>query len=122
MIIAIDFDGTCVVHKYPEIGEDIGAIPVLKDLIAEAHRLVLFTMRGGTCLVKAVQWFTDNDIDLYGVNVNPTQSVWTDSPKAYAELYIDDAALGMPMVRPPGERPYVDWIEVRKLLTNSGVL
>ncbi len=122
MIIAIDFDGTCVVHKYPEIGEDIGAVPVLKDLIAEGHQLVLFTMRGGKCLVKAVRWFTDNDIDLYGVNVNPTQSKWTDSPKAFAELYIDDAALGIPMVRPPGERPYVDWIEVRKLLTNSGVL
>lgn len=124
MIIAIDFDGTCVTHMYPSIGEDIGAIPVLKDLIAEGHQLILFTMRGGTCLAKAVQWFTDNDIDLYGVNTNPTQSIWTDSPKAYAEIYIDDAALGVPLVRPvtKGERDHVDWSEIRKILTNSGVL
>ncbi len=25
MIIAIDFDGTCVTHMYPKIGRDIGA-------------------------------------------------------------------------------------------------
>ena len=26
MIIAIDFDGTCVTHEYPKIGKDIGAV------------------------------------------------------------------------------------------------
>lgn len=124
MIIAIDFDGTCVAHEYPEIGRDIGAVPVLKEMIKEGHQLILFTMRGGTCLYKAVQWFNDNDIELYGVNTNPTQSEWTDSPKAYAELYIDDAALNVPLVRmaKTGERDYVDWVEVRKLLICLGVL
>ena len=33
MIIALDFDGTCVKHAYPKIGEDIGAVPVLKEMI-----------------------------------------------------------------------------------------
>jgi hypothetical protein len=129
LIIAIDFDGTCVKHEYPEIGQDIGAIPVLKDLIEEGHQLVLFTMRGGMCLVKAVQWFNDNGIDLYGVNTNPTQAEWTDSPKVYAHIYIDDAALGVPLLNvrdfigdTAESRPYVDWSEVRKILTNSGVL
>ena len=32
MIIAIDFDGTCVTHDFPRVGSDIGAIPVLKNL------------------------------------------------------------------------------------------
>lgn len=123
MILAIDFDGTCVSHEYPEIGKDIGSIPVLKELISQGHQLILFTMRGGTCLQKAVQWFTENDIELYGINQNPTQWSWTDSPKAYAELYIDDAALGIPLIKEDDlDRPYVDWDKIKMLLILSGVL
>ena len=39
MIIAIDFDGTCVYHDYPYVGKDIGAVPVLKELVAAGHKL-----------------------------------------------------------------------------------
>lgn len=39
MIIAVDFDGTCVTHEYPHIGKDIGAIPVLQQLTQEGHQL-----------------------------------------------------------------------------------
>jgi hydroxymethylpyrimidine pyrophosphatase-like HAD family hydrolase len=45
MDIAIDFDGTCVTHEFPEVGEEIGATAVLKRLVKQGHRLVLFTMR-----------------------------------------------------------------------------
>jgi hypothetical protein len=45
MIIAIDFDGTCTSHDFPNIGKDIGAAPVLKDLIRNGHELILYTMR-----------------------------------------------------------------------------
>ena len=45
MFIAIDFDGTCVTHDYPEVGKDIGAVPVLKRLIDAGHKLILHTMR-----------------------------------------------------------------------------
>ena len=41
MNIAIDFDGTCVSHEFPEIGKDIDAIPVLKELIKSGHNLIL---------------------------------------------------------------------------------
>ena len=64
MIIAVDFDGTCVKHAYPKIGEDIGAIPVLKRLVKDGHQLVLNTMRSRGTLVEAVQWFEDNGIKL----------------------------------------------------------
>jgi len=37
MKIAVDFDGTCVSHAYPEVGIDIGAIPVLKRLVSNGH-------------------------------------------------------------------------------------
>jgi len=123
MYIAIDFDGTCVTHDYPEVGKDIGAVPVLKALAAKGDQLILFTMRSGETLEHAVKWFADNGIPLYGVNTNPTQSSWTKSPKAYAQLYIDDAALGIPLTYPMnGKRPYVDWVAVEKLLQEKHIL
>jgi hypothetical protein len=111
MYIAIDFDGTCVTHEYPRVGKDIGAIPVLKMFVEAGHKLILNTMRSGDELADAVQWFEDNNIPLYGVNENPTQKQWTASPKVYAHIYIDDAALGCPLKMEPAvsNRPYVDW-------------
>lgn len=110
MIIAIDFDGTCVKHAYPKIGEDIGAVPVLKEFIKRGHKLILNSMRSGQLLDEAVQWFKDNGIELYGVNHNPDQDSWTKSTKVYANIYIDDAALGCPTRFDRGdERAYVDW-------------
>jgi len=122
MEIAIDFDGTCVKHAYPKIGEGIGAEPVLHKLIAEGHNLILFTMRSGKQLEEAVAWFEDRSIPLYGVQSNPKQKTWTTSPKAYAQIYIDDAALGIPLVETDGERPWVDWEKVQTLLEEQGII
>ena len=36
-VIALDFDGTVVTHDYPAVGKDIGAEPVLKNLVARVH-------------------------------------------------------------------------------------
>lgn len=57
MKIGIDFDGTCVTHDYPRIGKDIGAVPVLKELVERGHKLILNTMRSGKELEDAVEWF-----------------------------------------------------------------
>ena len=44
LVIAVDFNGTCVTYAYPDAtGEDIGAVPVLKRLLKEGHSLVLMT-------------------------------------------------------------------------------
>lgn len=120
--ICIDFDGTVVTHDYPDIGQDIDAVPVLWDLVKAGHKLILFTMRGGEELAEAVRWFERNGVQLYGVQVNPTQKRWTQSPKAYGQLYIDDAALGCPLTFPHRGRPFVDWRAVRKMLVERGVL
>ena len=56
-IIAVDFDGTVVTHAYPEIGEDAGAVPVLRELTGNGCRLILYTMRHGALLTEAVEWF-----------------------------------------------------------------
>jgi hypothetical protein len=123
MEIAIDFDGTCVTHEYPRVGMDIGAVPVLKELTERGHKLILWTMRSGERLQDAVDWFEQNEIPLYGIQRNPTQDNWTESPKAYAQLYIDDAALGCPLRQyHSAERPFVDWEVVRKLLVTMCIL
>ena len=124
MYIAIDFDGTCVTHDYPRVGKDIGAVPVLKMFIEAGHKLILNTMRSGKELGDAVKWFEDNNIPLYGVNENPTQKEWTASPKVYAQLYIDDAALGCPLISnfAVSSRPYVDWTAVEYYLMFNNII
>ncbi len=130
MDIAIDFDGSCVTHDYPKVGKDIGAIPVLKRLVNDGHRLMLWTMRGNkpgnTTLEDAVNWFKHNEIPLWGINENPeqTKTGWTNSNKQYAQLYIDDAALGCPLIVSPEfhDRPFVDWIKIEHMLVQQGIL
>ena len=140
MIIAIDFDGTCVTHEFPKVGKEVGAVPVLNKLVSQGHQLVLFTMRsdikspkskdynihtkGGKYLTAAVNWFKQHNIPLYGININPAQTGWTTSPKAYAQIYIDDAALGCPLIYNSElcNRPFVDWVAVYIALQNMGVL
>lgn len=123
MIIAVDFDGTIVTHQYPEIGEDIGAFPILKQLIECGHQLILYTMRSGDRLQEAIDHCASNGIEFIGHNINPTQSTWTDSPKVYAHMYIDDAALGTPLVHPfDAIRPYVNWNEVKVMLMQRRML
>lgn len=124
MYIAIDFDGTCVTHDYPRIGKDIGAVTVLKRLVEAGHKLILNTMRSGNELQDAIDWFNENGIELYGANENPTQKRWTQSPKVYAHLYIDDAALGCPlrMNSDLSERPFVDWEVVSFLLEDNAII
>lgn len=122
MDIVIDFDGTCVAHEYPRIGADIGAIPVLKEVIANGHRLVLYTMRHDHELDLAVKWFEDNDIELFGVQANPTQHRWTGSPKAYGQLYIDDCGLGCPTKFTEEHGRIVDWEKVREMLIDLRII
>lgn len=118
IVIAVDFDGTVVDHRYPDVGADApGAVEVLQALIENGARIILWTMRSGPHLADAMAWFADHNIPLYGVQRNPSQDAWTDSPKAYAHVYIDDAAYGCPKVHPEGfSRPCVDWSLVLKTL------
>lgn len=141
MVIAVDFDGTCTAHDFPRVGKDIGAVPVLKRLVENGHKLILYTMRSdiddvdvshdpslhgtpGNYLTDAVNWFRDNGIKLHAVQKNPTQHLWTTSPKCYAEMYIDDAALGCPLIidRSKSERPFVDWVLIELMLESRGLI
>ena len=123
LYIGIDFDGTCVHHAYPALGEPLeGAIEVLKRLQDAGHKLILYTMRSEERLVEAVEYLEEEGIKLYAVNENPSQKYWTKSPKIFCHLYIDDAALGVPLVRSGASRPYVDWDMVEEMLEEQGIL
>jgi hypothetical protein len=87
IVFAVDFDGTAVSHEYPEVGKDIGAQRVLKRLLEKGHRLILYTMRSGKQLEDAVNWYKENQIELFGVQFHPTQHTWTTSNKCYANLF-----------------------------------
>ena len=133
LVIAVDFNGTCVTYCYPEgTGEDIGAVPVLKRLIAEGHSLVLMTgiEREGEFELPIVKdrwddmmkWVEDNGLTFVGINRNPLEKYR--SKKLTADIYIDDHCLGIPLQFEPerNSRPFVDWDKVEQILELMNVL
>ena len=97
MIIAVDFDGTVVEHRYPAIGKIRPfAFETLLLLQKKGHTLILWTYRKGTELEAAVDFCSDHGIQFYAVNSNDPYEVWKedDHRKIYADIYIDDRNLG----------------------------
>ena len=96
MIIAVDFDGTIVEHRYPRIGEEIPfAIDTL--LQQEKHRLILWSVREGTLLEEAVEWCKARGLEFYAVNKDYPEEQKSHqgfSRKLKADLFIDDRNLG----------------------------
>lgn len=128
MIIAINFDGTCVKNAYPNIGESIGAEEVLKELLEHGHKLMLVTTRDDCpqdrryALSAAKQWFVVNGIDLWSINHNPNQVAHTTSVVPFAQISISQYNLGCPVIDNKSDKPYVNWVVVRHLLAEKGVL
>lgn len=99
MTIAVDFDGTIVKHRYPEIGEEIPfATQTLKMLIEERHQLILWSVREGRLLDEAVEWCRQRGVEFYAVNKDfpeeDTQKNPHYSRKLKADMFIDDRNLG----------------------------
>ena len=95
MTIAVDFDGTIVEHRYPEIGEEIPfATETLKMLIKDRHRLILWSVREGELLDEAVEWCRQRGVEFYAVNRDyPEEEKEKNnhfSRKLKADLFIDD--------------------------------
>lgn len=118
MFIAVDFDGTIADHVFPDIGEPVpGAFEWLRKFKDAGATLILWTMRSngqsnGDVLQQAIDFCFENGVTFEFANEHPQE--WTTSPKAYAHVYIDDAAFGCPLRENPrmGGRPFVDWDEV----------
>ena len=70
-VIAIDFDGTIVEHKFPKIGKEMRfAFMTLKALQQKGHKLILWTIRTGNQLEDAVNYCKENGIEFYAINSN----------------------------------------------------
>jgi hypothetical protein len=99
MIIAVDFDGTIVEHRYPQIGKEIPfAIATLKKLQKEHHLLILWSVREGKLLKEAVEYCRNRGLEFYAVNSNlpeeEQESTSIRSRKVNADLYIDNRNVG----------------------------
>ena len=98
MIIAVDFDGTIVRHRYPKIGEELPfATETLRMLIREGHRLILWTVREGKLLDEAIEWCRDRGVEFYAINRDfPAEDATGSgfSRKLKADLFIDDRSFG----------------------------
>lgn len=99
MVIAVDFDGTIVEHRYPAIGKELPfAIETLCKLAKEGHRLILWTVREGKCLDEAIEFCRSRGLEFYAVNRDyPEEEQERNnhfSRKLKADLWIDDRNLG----------------------------
>lgn len=101
MIIAIDFDGTIVEHRFPEIGElRPKAIEMIKRMQTNGHKLILWTCRndedpankGRKVLSEAVEFMRLHGVVFDAVNDNIPGLGFNPKPKVYADLYLDDRA------------------------------
>ena len=97
-IVAVDFDGTLAVTKFPEI---IKPIPKMirhcKMLQKDGAILILYTCRKGQDLQDAVEWCARYELVFDYVNENTAENIAnygnTDTRKIFAHEYIDDKAI-----------------------------
>ena len=99
MVIAVDFDGTIVEHRYPAIGEERPfAVETLKMLIRDHHKLILWSVREGELLEEAVEWCRARGVEFYAVNRDyPEEDPRHNqhfSRKLKADYFIDDRNIG----------------------------
>lgn len=112
-VIAVDFDGTIVEHKYPEIGKEmLFAFATLKALQQKGHKLILWTIRTGGLLEEAVQYCKTNGVEFYAVNKNYPEEQLDEktSRKLNADIFIDDRTIG----------GFIGWSEVWQALHPEG--
>jgi hydroxymethylpyrimidine pyrophosphatase-like HAD family hydrolase len=97
MVIAVDFDGTIVEHRYPSIGnEKPFAINALKAIQKARHRVILWTFRSGKELEEALEFCSKRGLEFYAVNKNYPEEEYDGSysRKICADIYIDDRNVG----------------------------
>lgn len=97
--IAVDFDGTIVEHRYPEIGKELPfATETLRTLIKEHHRLILWSVREGKLLQDAIDWCHERGVDFWAVNRDYPEEEENKnnhfSRKIKADYFIDDRNIG----------------------------
>lgn len=93
--IAVDLDGTIAEKEEPFDARTIGAPRAgarkwLAKFREAGARIIVFTVRGDTDLVRS--WLEENEIDFDYINENPDQPA-DGSGKVWADVYWDDKAI-----------------------------
>jgi len=106
MVIAVDFDGTIVEHRYPEIGREFSdAIDTLKFLQQLGHKIIIWTCRGEESIIPVKIWFKERDFIPDAINRN-IDTIYNGPPKIYADIYVDDRSF------PPFRQEWRDLINM----------
>lgn len=95
MIYAVDFDGTIVEDKFPQIGKLIPySLESLRILQEQGHIIILWTCRTGKDLEDALEFMKKHNFvpDVVNDHSPKMKALFpeSDSKKVYADFYIDD--------------------------------
>jgi hypothetical protein len=101
IILAIDFDGTLVADRFPEIGPPLfGAFESVRKLRENGYKLILWTCRTDlperAYLTEAVEFCRKQGVEFDAVNDNLPDAPFIDKGncrKVYADRYIDDKSI-----------------------------
>lgn len=120
--IAVDFDSTlCLTDGYPHIvGVNGKCFKVLHEWQSMGCKILLHTMRQGQDLLDAVVWCEEQGFLFDAVNCNPeSDRLYPHAEKMYAVLYVDDKAMGTPLLRDTEGivRDHVDWNRIDENIT-----
>lgn len=112
-LIAVDFDGTIVYNKYPNIGKPLPfAFETMKMLQQKGHRLILWTVRTDNLLEKAVAFCKKNGVEFYAVNEEYAgEGADLKNRKINVDIFIDDRDVG-------GMK---QWGEIYQILCGEGI-
>ena len=125
MNIYLDFDGTVVEHKYPEIGQyNPGAFDVITKLIGAGHNLILNTYRVEISKVAFQDAYTYL-VDGLGIN-SMKHTMFKKHPiewdfnifRDLDEIHIDDTGFRHPMRR---DIAMIDWARVDLEFEANGI-
>ena len=93
-IIAVDFDGTLCVNKWPGIGQpNHNLIRHLINQQRKGNKIILWTCRTGKRLLDAISWCAKLGLEFDAVNENIPEMIkefGEDTRKIFANEYIDD--------------------------------
>ena len=96
-IVAVDFDGTLVEDKFPEIGRPRAErFHIIRQMQAAGIRVILWTCRDHESLKAAVDWCLKEQgivFDAVNENIPEVKAMFSnDTRKVYADIYLDDKA------------------------------
>ena len=98
-IIAVDFDGTLSLGKWPDVGPaNEKLIQYLQKQRLNGNKLILWTCRAGKNLEDAICWCEKHNLIFDAVNDNLPEVIdyyGSNSRKISCDYYLDDRAIGL---------------------------